>query len=48
MALVCGALTVTQATEETLAILVVATIGLWAAATVRHIAVRQPAATSTG
>ena len=36
VALVCGAITVTQATEETLAILVIATIGLWAAATVRH------------
>ena len=48
VALVCGAITVTQATEETLAILVIATIGLWAAATVRHIAVRQPKATATG
>ena len=36
VALVCGAITVTQATEETLAILVIATIGLWAAATARH------------
>jgi hypothetical protein len=36
MALVCGAITVTRATEETLAILVVATVGLWAAATLRH------------
>ena len=36
VALVCGAITITQATEQTLAILVVATIGLWAAASVRH------------
>lgn len=36
VALVCGAVTVTQATSETLQILVIATIGLWAAATVRH------------
>jgi hypothetical protein len=36
VAVVCGAITVTQATKETLAILVIATIGLWAAATVRH------------
>jgi hypothetical protein len=35
-ALVCGAITVSQATEETLAVLVIMTIGLWAAATVRH------------
>jgi hypothetical protein len=36
VALVCGVLTILQATEQTLAVLVVATIGLWAAATVRH------------
>ncbi len=36
VALVCGVITVTQATEETLAVLVIATVGLWAAATVRH------------
>jgi hypothetical protein len=36
VALVCGAITVSQAKEETLAVLVIATIGLWAAATVRH------------
>ena len=36
VALVCGVITVTQATEETLAVLVIATIGLWAAATLRH------------
>lgn len=39
VALVCGAVTVMQATEVTLAILVVATLGLWAAATVRHMTV---------
>ena len=48
VALVCGAITVTQATDETLAILVIATMGLWAAATARHIAARQPNATATG
>ena len=36
VALACGVLTVTQATESTLAVLVIATIGLWAAATARH------------
>ena len=36
VAFVCGVITVTQATEETLAVLVIATIGLWAAATLRH------------
>ncbi len=36
VALTCGVLTVAQATEGTLAVLVIATIGLWAAATVRH------------
>ena len=36
LALMCGAITIARATEETLAILVLATIGLWAAATVRH------------
>ena len=36
VALVCGAITVSQATEETLAILVIATICLWVAATGRH------------
>jgi hypothetical protein len=41
VALGCGALSVAQATEGTLAILVIATIGLWAAATVRHAMVRQ-------
>jgi hypothetical protein len=36
VALACGVVTVTQATEVTLAILVIVTIGLWAAATARH------------
>ena len=36
IALACGLLTMLQATELTLAVLVIATIILWAAATVRH------------
>jgi hypothetical protein len=44
IALTCGVLTVTQATEETLAVLVVATIGLWVGATVRHTMVHHPTA----
>jgi len=46
VALVCGALAVMQASELTLAILVIATVSLWAAATARHIAVggSRPAA----
>jgi len=48
LALACGALTVTQATEQTLAILVIATIGLWAAATVRHTMVPHPTAAARG
>jgi hypothetical protein len=36
VALAAGVLTVLQANRETLAILVLVTIGLWAAATVRH------------
>ena len=48
IALVCGVLTVTQATEQTLAVLVVATIGLWAAATVRHTVLHRPAAVGVG
>jgi hypothetical protein len=48
VALVCGVLTVTQATEQTLAILVVATIGLWVAATVRHTMVHHPTAAAMG
>jgi hypothetical protein len=42
VALACGVLTVAQATEQTLAIFVIATIGLWAAATVRHTMLRRP------
>ena len=48
VALACGVLTVTQATEQTLAILVVATIGLWVAATVRHAMVHHPTAAAMG
>jgi Mn2+/Fe2+ NRAMP family transporter len=48
VALVCGVLTVTQGTEQTLAILMVATIGLWAAATARHTVVHHPAAAAMG
>jgi uncharacterized membrane protein len=47
-ALVCGVLTVTQATEQTLAILVLATIGLWVGATVRHTMVHHPTAAAMG
>lgn len=48
VALLCGVLTITQATEQTLAILVVATIGLWVAATVRHTMVHHPTAVAMG
>ena len=48
VALVCGVLTVAQATEQTLAMLVVATIGLWVAATVRHAMVHHPTASAMG
>jgi hypothetical protein len=48
VALVCGVLTVAQATEQTLAILVVATIGLWVAATARHAMVHHPTASAMG
>lgn len=48
IALVCGILTLTQATEGTLAILVVATIALWLAATVRHTIVHHPTAAAMG
>jgi hypothetical protein len=48
VALVCGVLTVTQATEQTLAILVIATIGLWVAATVRHTMVHHPTPAAVG
>jgi hypothetical protein len=48
IALVCGVLTVTQETEQTLAILVVATIGLWVAATVRHTMVHHSTPAAMG
>jgi hypothetical protein len=48
VALVCGAITVIQATEETLAILVIATLGLWAAATRRHTMRRHAPVAVTG
>jgi len=48
VALACGVMTVTQATEVTLAILVIVTIGLWAAATVRHAIARRFSAVATG
>jgi hypothetical protein len=44
VALACGLLTITQATEQTLAVLVMVTIALWAAATVRHAMVRRSSA----
>lgn len=44
IALACGVLTVTQATGDTLAILVIATLGLWAAATVRHTMIHRTSA----
>lgn len=44
MALAGGIVTVLQANRETLAILVVATIALWAAATVRHALGTEPGA----
>ena len=48
IALLCGVLTVSQPTDQTLAILVVATIGLWAAATVRHVTDGRPSPLATG
>ena len=48
VALACGTFAVTQETEEALAILVVVTIGLWAAATVRHTVLHRPAAVGIG
>ena len=48
IALLCGVLTVSQPTDQTLAILVVATIGLWAAATVRHVTAGRPSTLATG
>jgi hypothetical protein len=48
VALVCGAVTVLQANEQTLALLVIATVGLWAAATARHIAAHRPNVPAAG
>jgi hypothetical protein len=48
VALACGALTVMNATEQTLAVLVIATIGLWAGATVRHANVHRPSGVAMG
>jgi hypothetical protein len=48
VALACGVLTIAQATESTLAVLVIATIALWAAATVRHTVVHRPGAVGIG
>jgi hypothetical protein len=48
IALTCGILTVVQATEHTLAILMIATIGLWAAATIRHRMIRPHGAIAIG
>jgi hypothetical protein len=48
VASVAGVLTVLQATEETLAVLVIATIGLWSAATVRHTWLRDREAVAMG
>ena len=48
VALACGLLTVTQATEQTLALLVIATVGLWASATVRHSVLHRPAPAGVG
>ena len=41
VALACGMTTFLQATESALAVLLIATIGLWAAATVRHTVVHR-------
>ncbi len=48
VALACGVLTVLDATELTLAILVLATIGLWAGATFRHATAHRPSGVATG
>jgi hypothetical protein len=40
-------MTVVHATQDTLAVLVVATIGLWLAATIRHATAHRPGATAT-
>ena len=41
VALASGVLTIVNSTEETLAVLVIATVALWAAATVRHASARR-------
>ena len=48
VALTCGVLTVLDATAQTLAILVVATIGLWAGATARHAMAHGPRTVAMG
>ena len=48
VALAAGIITVLQATQETLAVLVVATIGLWMAATLRHTLTRERGAVAVG
>ena len=48
VALACGVLTIVQSTENTLALLVIVTVGLWAAATVRHTVVHRPGAVGVG
>ncbi len=47
VALAAGAMTVVRATQDTLAVLVVATIGLWLAATIRHATAHRPGAIAT-
>lgn len=48
VAFVSGLLALTGAGDQTLAILVAATIGLWTAATARHSAFRRPSPISLG
>ena len=48
VALIAGALTVIQATDATLAVLVIATLGLWAAATIRHSTAHQRDSVAAG
>ncbi len=48
VALASGMLTVAQATEQTLGVLVIATVALWAVATVRHMVVHRPGPVGTG
>jgi hypothetical protein len=42
VALVSGIMTIVNSTDETLAILVVATVALWAVSTVRHASAHRP------